>query len=182
MAKAFFIILKNCIFRRNISITNEQDFLENCKPMIKINITVHSSDSTTDASEITRSLKDENFRGVKVKQAQSEPEPGSLDITEYLPLIELLVQSGFAAAFVAQLFGLLKDGFFTKSKEIASNERIEMKKIEAEREKAKIEQQQAYLELVLEHGNEKHHLKITQENEAKQKEILDALLSNIKEE
>lgn len=144
-----------------------------------MNLTVHSVAAVADAIAITNDLKEENFRGVKVKQLQAEPKEGELDIAEYLPLIQLVVTSGAAAAFVTGLFGILKNGFFTESKKIASQERIEMAKIEAEKNKVEEAQRLAYLELILEHGDEKQVLKITEDNGEEQKEILNKLLAKI---
>ena len=112
---------------------------------IKINIIVHSKDAVSDATEITNTLKDKNLRGLKVNQAEAPVERGVLSVAEYLPMVELAIASGLATAVVTQVFSLLQNGFFTKTKEIASNERIEMAKI-ASTEKLK------YIELQLEYN------------------------------
>ena len=139
--------------------------------MIKIDLTVHTDGATEKAEELTQVLKDRNFRGVKVNQAMKEPEEGTLGMEEYLPLIELLVKSGVATALITGLFGLLKNGFFTESKKIASQERVEMAKIELEKEKA-------YIELHIEKDGQQHHLNITRDNIEQQEEKLKELLAS----
>lgn len=156
---------------------------------IKLKIKVHTDDAEKEATQITKQLKDKNLRGVKVRQAEAEPEDGQLDIAGYLPLIETIIQSGLATAFVVQLFSLLKNGFFTKSKEIASAERIKTAEIEANKEIeiAKLENEQEiknaetgqkrdYIELVFECGEKKMNFKLTKDDPEQQKQIMQAIM------
>lgn len=143
---------------------------------IKINIVVHSENAVKDATEITNTFKDENIRGVKVNQPQAAAERGALSMAEYLPLIELVVKSGLATAVVTQVFSLLQNGFFTKSKEIAANEKIEMAKIASAEEQAKQKNDLTYLELQLEHNGKKQSFKLPG-NEKERKLILNELVA-----
>ena len=86
------------------------------------------------ANEFATQLKDQNMRGVKVSQAQKDPEDGALDMAEFMPLIMLAVKSGLATAVVKQVFDLLK-GVLVENKKTNSTERIEMAKITSEEKK-----------------------------------------------
>lgn len=156
---------------------------------IKLKINLHTDDAVNEATQIAKQLKDKNLRGVKVRQPEAEPEDGQLDMAEYLPLIETVIKSGLATAFVTQLFGLLKNGFFTKSKEIASNERLKTAEIEANKEieKAKLENEQQiknaeteqkrdYIELAFECGEKKMNFKLTKDDPEQQKQIMQAIM------
>lgn len=144
--------------------------------MIKINIEIYSTDALQDATDISNELKDENLRGVSVQQKEAEPLRGELNAAEYLPIIQLLISSGFAAVAVKEIFSLLKNGFFTESKRIKAEKEVAMTKIKADKEVelAKL----GFVELTLENEGQKHHFKITPENEEEQKKkILEMLLN-----
>jgi len=141
-------------------------------------------DDLLQASTFANDLKEINLRGVKVSQAEKEPEEGALGYAEFLPLLELAISSGFAAAVVTSVFGLLK-GIFVENRKakieseiekqrIASNERIELSKIEKEAlvEKMKTEHQPEPIELMFENKGKKINFKITRFDDAEKAELL----------
>jgi len=96
-------------------------------------------DDKTQADEFETAVRYKNIGGVKVKRPKKQTETGTLDgITEYLPLINLVVQSGFATAVVTQIVSMLKGVIVerhknkldaeTERQRIAANERIELQK------------------------------------------------------
>jgi uncharacterized protein YjaZ len=110
-------------------------------------------------------------------------------MAEYMPLIELIIQSGLATAAVTQVFGLLKNGFFTQTKEIASNERIKLAELEANKEMEKIKaetekfvktsetaQKSNNIELAFECGEKKLNFKLTKDDPEQQKQIMKVIM------
>ena len=95
-------------------------------------IKVYSGNAIDDAKAITSELKEKNLRGVVVTQLEDEPEGGTLSMAEFMPIIKLVVGSGFAKSTITGLFGLLKNGFFTESKRIESEERIAFARLKVE--------------------------------------------------
>ncbi len=148
---------------------------------MKLTVKLHSDKSVEDATKLTNDLKIKNLRGVKVRQQEAEPTEGALDIGEYLPYIKLIIESGLATAALTQIVGLLKNGFFTTSKKIASDERLKNKEIEANErmhkreleqkeriEKQKIEAQNKLVELNFECKDKKFSLKFTKDDSEQQ--------------
>jgi len=119
-----------------------------------------------EANEFANTLKSKNLRGVKVKQAEKLAEDGSLDMAEFLPQIILGVSSGLATTIVTQVFGLLKNGFFSKNREISSTERVEMAKLELEKNK---------VDFNIECGDKKLSFKITKGSEEEMKNLVETL-------
>lgn len=152
---------------------------------IKLKINLHTDDAVNEATQIAKQLKDLNLRGAKVRQSEAAPEDGTLGVEGYMPLIEVLVQSGFAAAFVTQLFGLLKNGFFTKSKEIASKERIALEELrikerstiaESNQKLDEIAQKRDYVDLSFECGETRLSFKLTKDDPEQQMQIIQAIM------
>jgi len=203
---------------------------------IKLSINVSTANAVEDTNKIANQLKDLNLRGVKVKQVLAQPKEGSLGIEEYMPLLELVIQTGLATAAVTQVFSLLKDGFFSKTKEIAANRElklaeldtqiqlktldnqakefeirsqeilgfakitsdneIETKKIEEqdakrisdeiqkfneiyllnELEQKKIEKDKEFIELLIEHGEDKYNFKFSKDNSIETEKILNLIV------
>jgi hypothetical protein len=141
-------------------------------------------DNLNEANEFADTLKDKNLRGVKVTQAQAKPEKGSLEMAEWMPLINLVIQSGLAATVVTSVFESLKSIFIENKKtkadanleelRIESGERIEMAKIRSNTsvENKKIEQQSKFVEFIIENDGKKVNLKFTKGDEAEQAELL----------
>jgi len=144
---------------------------------IKISIVVYSESAVSDATEITNKLKDENLRGVKVKQAEAAVESGVLSVAEYLPVIELVIKSGLATAVATQVFSLLQNGFFTKSKEIKSNEKIELAKIASAEKIAAEKNKLACIKIQLEHNGPIESFDV--KNEAEADLVLTELMAQI---
>ncbi len=133
-------------------------------------------DKTAQANEFASALKDKNLRGVKVKQTQSKPEDGSLDMAELLPLIKIVVESGFAAGVVTSVFELLR-GLFVEKRKAKNEDETERIRIKANEkiERAKIEQQSNFVEFTLDDGNKKVNLKFYRGDEAEQAELLNII-------
>lgn len=133
-------------------------------------------DQTAQANEFAFALKDKNLRGVKVKQNQVRPEEGSLDMAEWLPLIKIVLESGFAAGAITSVFELLRGVFIEKkkAKSVYETERLRIKANE-KIEKAKIEQQSNFVEFTLDDGNKKVNLKFYRGDEAEQAELLNII-------
>lgn len=136
------------------------------------------------ATEFASILKDENLRGARVSQAQKEPEEGTLDIAELLPLITVALESDFIAAIITSVFDLLR-GVLVENKKvkadseieklrIESNERIEMAKLEKNTTTENIiaDQSLNYVDFMFDDGNKKVHFKITKGDETEQAELL----------
>jgi hypothetical protein len=133
-------------------------------------------DQTAQANEFASALKDKNLRGVKVKQTQSKPEDGSLDMAELLPLIKIVVESGFAAGVVTSVFELLRGLFIEKRKAKTEDETERLRIMGNENiERAKIEQQSNFVEFTLDDGNKKVNLKFYRGDEAEQAELLNII-------
>jgi hypothetical protein len=125
------------------------------------------------ANKFAGALKDKNLRGARVKQELSKPDDGALDMAEWLPLIKIVVDSGFAAAVVTSVFELLR-GIFLEKKKTKTEDETERLRIMANEkvEMAKIEQQSNFVEFTLDDGNKKVNLKFTRGDEAEQAELL----------
>lgn len=145
---------------------------------IKINIIVHSENAISDATKIKTTLKDENIRGVKVDQPEAPAKKGTLSMSEYLPMIELVIKSGLGVAVVNQIFGLLQNGFFTKNKEIKSNEKIELAKIASAEKLSEQANNLKYIEIQLEHNGKIESFKFS-ENEKEQALVLNKLIAHV---
>lgn len=133
-------------------------------------------DQADQANEFAAALKDKNLRGVKVKKAQARPEEGSLDMADWLPLIKIVVESGFAAGAVTSVFELLR-GIFIEKKKAKTQDETERLRIKANEkiERAKIEQQSNFVEFILNDGNKKMNLKFYRGDEAEQAELLNII-------
>ncbi len=123
--------------------------------MIKLTVKLHSQEAVEEATKFTNNLKIKNLRGVRVSQEEAKPVEGTLDMGEYLPYIKLIIESGLATAALTQLVGLLKNGFFTTSKQIKADTLIKNKEIEA---------QQKQVEFNFECKDKKFNLKFTKDD------------------
>jgi len=87
-------------------------------------------------------------------------------MAEFLPQIILGVSSGLATTIVTQVFGLLKSGFFGTTKQISSTERVEMAKLELEKNK---------VDFNIECGDKKLSFKITKGSDEEMKNLVETL-------
>lgn len=139
------------------------------------------------ASRFAGILREENLRGVKVNQGQKKVEDGSLDLEEWLPVINIVIQSGLATSVVTSVFGLLK-GLLVENRKIKTNAEIEKKRIESiERiemikmtKKAFVKSkknvdQTDFVEFILENDNKKINFKLIKGNKKEQVRLLQIL-------
>jgi hypothetical protein len=97
-------------------------------------------------------------------------------MAEWLPLIKIVVESGFAAGVVTSVFELLR-GIFLEKKKAKTEDETERLRIMANEniEMAKIEQQSNFVEFTLDDGNKKVNLKFYRGDEAEQAELLNII-------
>ena len=151
------------------------------KPMsIKLKISLHTDNALNEATQIAKQLKDKNMRGVKVRQAEAEPEDGSLDFAELLPWVSLAISSPFVKTVALKVIDMVNERLKT-----LSNERIEKDKLEVESQKiasnerikmAETEQKRDYIELAFECGEKKMNFKLTKDDPEQQKQIMQAIM------
>ena len=118
------------------------------------------------ATQFAQTLKDENLRGLKVKRIEKAPESGALDFAEYMPLVLLSIKSGLVTAIVTQVFGLLKNGFFSENIKTRNNKEIELAKIESENQK---------IEINIESEDKKVNFKLAKGSEDELQELIKAI-------
>ncbi len=143
---------------------------------IILTLKVNSENAVKDATDLTNQLKIKNLRGVKVRQEEAEPTEGALaGGGEWLPYVQLVIESGLATAVVTQLFGLLKNGFFTKTQQIKAEKEIKLKELEMqerisqreyELKMQELAAQQKSIDLIVEYEGKKINLKELKDNNA----------------
>ncbi len=97
---------------------------------IKLTLKVNSENAVKDATDLTNQLKIKNLRGVKVRQEEAEPTEGALAGGAFLAGIKILIETGFATGLVKHVVDLLKNGFFTTTKQIEAEKEIKLKELE----------------------------------------------------
>lgn len=119
--------------------------------MKKINITIDENvKSLEELDNLKNYIQEYKLKGLIVEFVQIESNDNSMGVSEYLPILQLVLSSTVLAAGVKGLFDILKNYFELKKEKLRSM--IEMEKLQVEK---------SLLELNIEDENgKKTHIKI----------------------
>jgi hypothetical protein len=139
---------------------------------MKIHFTLLTENAVAETIELNIFIQEHNLKGVITKVAEDEPTHGDMNMTDYLPVIEMVLSSSVVAAGAAGLFSVIKSHFENRAAEriakINADKDIKIQELQTQKELAIVNRQedtkQDLFEMTMEIDGNKMTLKASEAN------------------
>lgn len=97
---------------------------------MKISLHLHTPNAGEEIVGLNDFIREQNIKGLITKIPEIEPPTGTMSVSDYMPMIELLLGSTVVAAGVKGIFDAVKNYFDLRGMKISKDAEVERSKMD----------------------------------------------------